>query len=176
MKIFTSIIILFFFTISSFGQNKIKEVKNEVLITKTDRDERNFVNLYIKIKNKSKKSITILKPKNNPKINFDFFQTRMQDCKDIPNFDSGYSEEIYEFNTNDLVEIKPKSFIVLKLEGNYYSNCTCNNNEFKVQVNYDTTNFFENSEKELDNKNIKFLKERITNIKFESKIVDAKFK
>ncbi len=113
------------------------KISIEIMTDKVNAKSSNWINLPIKIINKSKEDITILVPKQDYFNRLDFFTVNME-CQMPTIVEEVFTDEVARLRYNsEIITIKAKSEKEFLLWGNAYD-LICDSKTINVKVNYNS--------------------------------------
>ncbi|MFL1897476.1 hypothetical protein ACJRPK_17375 [Aquimarina sp. 2-A2] len=145
MKIIQLILFLLIFSSCAVKRNSSENTITEKLsITinteKTKFEKHGWVDLYVTFTNNSKEDIIILRSKSKSGYQIDFFNPTV-DCDGLSLMSTGIEHPpIIERNKNELITIKAKSQIEIKVLGRLYELVCNEGNWINVKIEYNSNN------------------------------------
>jgi hypothetical protein len=145
-----------------------QKVNFEIIKDKTEIDNIGAVILYVEVINKSKKEITILKPKTIFNQKWRYYDVKIE-CTDIPEW-QGEQQKRMAYSESDLLVIPAKSKVEIIINGRMNANMlSCNSKTFQLELFYDANELIKNPEtRNCNSDELKIIK-KLTPIKIKSK-------
>lgn len=148
-----------------------QKVSFEIINTKTQRDNIGAIILHVKVSNKSRQDITILKPSTDFNQKWRYYNAEIE-CSMLPLWDAGNINNIKRiaYCDSDLLVIPAKSNTEIIINGRHNADMLCcNSKTFQVKLSYDASELIkESTTQNLNADELKIVK-MLTPIKIESK-------
>jgi hypothetical protein len=173
-QILCKLIILFLITSCAVRKNNSKEIFIEIKTDKRQFNKNNKLDLFVNFVNNSDKEITILKPSTEYGPQMDFFSLNILNCYKESGSITGISfgEPIIERTESDLITIKAKSKVELKISGYLYGLFCNSSNNVNIKLLYDSKRIPKlnmNEFNEIQYERVEILYKKLTRIKVKSR-------
>jgi len=172
-QILCILIILFSITSCAVRKNNSKELFIEIKTDKRQFNKNNRLDLFVDFVNNSDTEITILKPSTEYGSQMDFFSLNVLNCYKESNSITGMSFgiPISERIESDLITIKAKSKVELKISGYLYGLFCNSSNNINIKLLYNSKRIPKlnmNELNEIQYERAEILYKKITRVKVKS--------
>lgn len=145
-----------------------QKVSFKIIKDKTEVDSIGAITLYVKVINKSKNNITILKPATDFRQKWRYYDVKIE-CNEMPLWAMEEQEKI-AYIESDLLVITSKSKVEIIINGRQNANLlACYSKIFQLKLTYDAGKLIEDINTESLTLHEKEIVKRLTPIKIESK-------
>lgn len=152
-------------TSNSFGTIYFKINKQKTVVDSLGR-----IRVYFNIINNSDKELVLLKPNNSFESRIDFFSTAVE-CHEVETVSSEETAtKELKITTEDYLVVQPNSSSELMMNGDYYGNLECANDDVVLKIEYNPYQIVEKGihYNEVQRKEFNKAFEKISRIKIES--------